>query len=174
MERAGRGGLEGAAAEAATAATAAEVAPAKAASTEAAASETTAEAAAAAEHLADDHAGNDVIGGIAHLLALLPAAVLVHVILGALQRRLGRGHCVAGGLQSGADIAALGVKGLGVEAFGVGKRSARARADDAAAGGNEVFCGLDIGFRYGNLLAEEIQLARVRGGLFAHAVERFI
>ena len=167
------GGLEGAAAEAASAATA-EVPAAKAASTETAASETTAEAAAAAEHLAKDHTGHDIAGGVAHLLALLAATVLVDVILGALQRRLGRGHRLAGGLESGADIAALGVEGLGVEAFGVGKRGARTRADDAPAGGNEVFCGLDIGFRYGNLLAEEIQLARVRGGLLAHAVERFI
>ena len=91
MQRAGRGELEGAAAEAASAATA-EVATAKAASTESAASETTAEAAATAEHLANDHAGDDIIGGIAHLLALLPAAVLIHIILGALQRRLGRGQ----------------------------------------------------------------------------------
>ena len=86
----------------------------------------------------------------------MAATVLVNVILGALQRRLGRGHRVAGGLQSGADIAALGVEGLGVETFGVGKRGARTRADDATAGGNEVFCGLDIGFRHGNLLAEEV------------------
>ena len=149
------GGLEGAAAEAASA-TAAEVAPAEASSTEAAASETTAEAAATAEHLAKDHTGHDIAGGVAHLLALLAATVLVDVILGALQRRLGGGHRLAGGLQRGADIAALGVEGLGVEAFGVGKRGARTRADDAPAGGNEVFCGLEIGFRHGNLLAEEV------------------
>ena len=149
------GGLEGAAAEAASAATA-EVSAAKAASTEAAASETTAEATAAAEHLAKDHTGHDIAGGVAHLLALLAAAVFVYVLLRALQRRLGRGHRLAGGLQRGANIAALGVEGLGVEAFGVGKRRARTRADDATAGGNEVFCGLDIGFRYRNLLAEEV------------------
>ena len=149
------GGLEGAAAEAASAATA-EVSAAKASSAEAAASETSAEAAAAAEHLAKDHTGNDIAGGVAHLLALLAATVLVDVILGALQRRLGGGHRLAGGLESGADIAALGVEGLGVETFGVGKRGARTRADDATAGGNEVFCGLDIGFGYGNLLAEEV------------------
>ena len=94
MERSGLGGLEGAAAEAASAATAAE-----AASTEAAASESTAEAAAAAEHLAKDHTGHDIAGGVAHLLALLVATVLVDVFLGALQRRLGRGHRFAGGLE---------------------------------------------------------------------------
>lgn len=149
------GGLEGAAAEAASAATA-EVTAAKATSTETAASETTAEAAAAAEHLAKDHTGHDIAGGVAHLLALLAATVLVDVILGALQGRLGRGHRFAGGLQGGTDIAALGVKGLGVETFGIGKRGACTRADDATAGGNEVFCSLDIGFRHGNLLAEEV------------------
>ena len=147
--------LEGTAAEAASTATA-EAAAAKASSAEAAASETAAEAAAAAEHLAKDHTGYDIAGGVAHLLALLTAAVFVDVLLGALQRRLGGGHRLAGGLQGGADIAALGVEGLGVETFGVGKRGARTRADDAPAGGNEVFCGLDIGFRYGNLLAEEV------------------
>ena len=130
MERSGLGGLEGAAAEAASAATA-EVAAAKAASTKAAASETATKAAAAAEHLAKDHTGHDIAGGVAHLLALLVATVLVDVFLGALQRRLGRGHRFAGGLESGADIAALGVEGLGVETFGVGKRGARTRADDA-------------------------------------------
>ena len=152
--------LEGTAAEAASAASAevsaTKAAPTKAAPTEAAASETTAETAAAAEHLAEDHTGYDIAGGVAHLLALLTAAVFVDVLLGALQRRLGGGHRLAGGLQGGADIAALGVEGLGVETFGVGKRGARTRADDAPAGGNEVFCGLDIGFRYGNLLAEEV------------------
>ena len=87
------GGLEGAAAEAASAASAA-----KASSTEAAASETSAEAAAATEHLAKDHTSHDIAGRIAHLLALLAAAVFVDVLLGALQRRLGRGHRLAGGL----------------------------------------------------------------------------
>ena len=100
--------------------------------------------------------------------------MFVDVILGALQCCLGRGYRFSGGLQGGADIAVLGVEGLGVETFGVGKRGACARADDAAAGGNEVLCSLDIRFRHGNLLAEEIKLARVGGGLFPHAVKRLI
>ena len=66
------------------------------------------------------------------------------------------------------------MEGLGVETFGVGKRGACARADDAPAGGNEVLRSLDIRFRHGNLLAEEIKLARVGGGLFPHAVKRLI
>ena len=104
-------------------ASATEAASAETTSAEAAteaATKTTAVAGSAVENGADDHAGDDIASARGGLLALLPAAVVINIVLRALLRGLGGGHRLARQLERGADVALAQLEGLRVEPLGVG------------------------------------------------------
>ncbi len=168
LEQSARG-LEGAALAGA--------AEAAAASTEAAAAKSASESttvATSAEDLAQHHASDDIARGRGTALLHLPATIIVDVVLSSFKRGLGSVDGPACGVLSRTNITALKVKGLGVEVLGIGQGGTGTRTNDAPARGDEIVCGLNIGFRYRDLLLEKSDLAGMRRGFLAHSVEAII